>query len=278
MVDHLSSSDDIATCKRRRSVGLVLAFAFLAATGFFVVFSQERLARLSGELVAVRSDLDGTRKQLAETLRPNEARYEANLKVEASQREQESTQLTAEQGAITGLSADLARVTSEMNRKLSKLEEKIHESADLTIYLHPIDMTDSKYLSTVSPLLGELLDKILILRSKSVSFDAANAPSVGFTSSGFAGYILQQVKDIPSADYPESLLKTLAAGSTPQLGDIIQYETGLSMFYLRDRKGSSFVIGMTPAGIAALNPNFDAKQTGVLRTGLYKWPSIQGLR
>lgn len=111
--------------------------------------------------------------------------------------------------------------------------------------------------------------KILHFRDRDLPFSFTNRPEVGFTSPGFAGYILQQLRRVPDGYPPETTLRTLPSVSEPQLGDIIEYETGFALFYLRDRRGSPFVIGMTPMGITALNLDFGARRTGVLRTNLY---------
>ena len=107
------------------------------------------------------------------------------------------------------------------------------------------------------------LSRVLDLQARNTRFSSANKPSVGFNSPGFTGYVLGRVVRGKS-------LKSLAATETPQLGDIIRYENGFDMFLLEDAEGEPFVIGMTPVGIAALEPDFGVPRAGALATGIFQ--------
>jgi hypothetical protein len=51
----------------------------------------------------------------------------------------------------------------------------------------------------------------------------------------------------------------------PRIGDLAFYPSGYVLFYFLDRSDRPFVIGMTPFGIAALEPGF-ATIVGFRRT------------
>jgi hypothetical protein len=54
----------------------------------------------------------------------------------------------------------------------------------------------------------------------------------------------------------ESLREILPRVSQPTVGDVAFYPGGYVLFYLLNKDNKPFVIGMTPSGIVALDPNF----------------------
>jgi hypothetical protein len=126
-----------------------------------------------------------------------------------------------------------------------------------------VTLEDAEKLADSSDRLARLLSRVLDMRSSNTRFSGANKPSVGFNSPGFTGYVLGRVVRGKS-------LKSLPATDTPQLGDIIRYENGFDMFLLQDAEGERFVIGMTPVGIAALEPDFGVPRSGALATGIFQ--------
>jgi hypothetical protein len=268
--------------RRSLIVTAVIAVGIVVLTVSFLGFTYKRLAAYSAQLAAVREDLEASQKKLGEVnvakqsageeleklqteiTRQKQAAAELEAKLHQVQHERDSAQGQLEQQRKEV--ADLTARLSDANAQFERLSAQIQESTDLVRYLHPIDFADAKNLYNTSSVLGELLVKILTFRDRNIPFNFANDPATGFTSPGFAAYVLQQVKHGPPANNVVTSLPTAAA---PQLGDIIQYETGFALFYLVDRRGAPFVIGMTPKGIAALNVDFGVKRMGVLRTGLY---------
>ena len=53
----------------------------------------------------------------------------------------------------------------------------------------------------------------------------------------------------------------LMPATGPTVGSVVFYKTGYTMFYFLDTYQKPFVIGMTPLGIASLEPDF-AEVTG----------------
>ena len=77
-----------------------------------------------------------------------------------------------------------------------------------------------------------------------------------------------------SGAQPESLLSRsrqlytqLEPVDEPGIGDLAFYPAGYALFYFLDHEQNPFVIGMTPAGIVALEPDF-AKVIGYRKSGL----------
>jgi hypothetical protein len=143
------------------------------------------------------------------------------------------------------------------------LKEHIGLSVALSKHLHQVGTEDAEKLADSSDRLSRLLSRVLDMQEKNTRFSSANKPSVGFNSPGFTGYVLGGVIRGKS-------LKSLPETDTPTLGDIIRYENGLDMFLLQDAEGEPFVIGMTPVGIAALEPDFGVPRAGALSTGIFQ--------
>jgi hypothetical protein len=60
------------------------------------------------------------------------------------------------------------------------------------------------------------------------------------------------------------LFDTLPAAGSPEPGDLVFYPSGYVLFWYVDQRNQPFVIGMTPSGIIALEPDF-AQRVGVRR-------------
>jgi hypothetical protein len=241
------------------------------AGGYFVSITHQKIGILSAEIEAVSSQLGLTHKQLAEMS------SQEDQEIAAGQREIQDWAARPKRNPPDIGGGATEERTHPIQSTRDALAGQIRELSNLSLYMHPMDTADAKYLFSVSPPLGMLLENILDSRTKGVSFSPTNTPDTGFDSPGFAEYILNQVRSPPVTAFPDATLKALEKITTPQLGDIIEYETGLDMFLLRDRRGAQFVIGMTRTGIMALNPNY-AKQTIALRTSVYRWSPITGFR
>jgi hypothetical protein len=278
--------------RRTLAITSLIAAGIVLMAAAFLTFTYFTVSDLSRQLVTVRQDLSDSQRELAanraslaemnatrtkseaelavlrdETKKRADdlARVTAQLKEASAARQIAEAELQMQRQQAERLRVELA----ESNRRLEALAGQIQESANLTQHLHPIDFADAKQLYNTAPALGDLLAKILSLRDRNLPFSIANRPEIGFTSPGFAGFVLQELGRIP-AGRPDEALRSLPVGTEPRLGDIVQYETGFALFYLKDHGGSPFVIGMTPRGIAALNVNFNVRRTGILRTDLYR--------
>jgi hypothetical protein len=163
---------------------------------------------------------------------------------------------------------DLARrQTNTLRGALGEVQQQLRKSSDFATHIYPFDWSDVKLLASQSPDLARLL--VTIRARRGIPFDLANRPDKGFSSPGFAAFVLQELGRLPrDVDGSEALSRLPSSRRPPVPGDIVRYETGYAMFYFRDRNGRPFVVGMTPVGIAALRPNFGPKRTEVLRTGL----------
>lgn len=256
--------------RRNRFITVAIALAVMAGAGLFLQFTYHKLESLNVQLQKAGTDLAESQKRLDSVNATRSQAEEQLKKLQADATEQAAliarlnTQLTDQRQQAASLKAQL----EDANKRLDELKGQIQAATDFNRYLHAIDFADAKNLFNTSSALGELLVKILELRDRNLKFDFANRIEVGFTSPGFAGYVLQQLRKVPPGP-ADTALRNLPHTAEPELGDIIQYETGFALFYLKDQRGAPFVIGMTPRGIAALNVDFNVRRTGVLRTNIY---------
>jgi hypothetical protein len=165
---------------------------------------------------------------------------------------------------------ELQSQLKDTEEKLGELTSQLRESASFTQYIHKVNLGTAKYLINQSPALGALLSEILKFQENGLSFGFGNTPDDGFTSPGFADYLLRRVSERYRLRYQG--LANLESANSPDIGDICVYEGGLTMFYLRDERRAPFVIGMTTVGILSLEPNFGVERIRVLRTGLSTRP------
>jgi cell division protein FtsB len=195
------------------------------------------------------------------------SRAVAALRAEAQDHEAKAAVLSAEIDERT-------RTIDELRSQLTSLEASLQETTEITRHVHAIDMVDLKAIySTVPPRVAEVLGAVLELREQKVGWRLnGTTPQQGFDSPSFAAFVLEQHGALSSggaggADLlarSRRLLEELPAAATPQPGDLVFYPSGYALFLFLDQRRQPFVIGMTPSGIVALDPDF-AERVAVRR-------------
>lgn len=215
--------------RQRLSAFATLAITLLLAAGIggLVLYSWLRLEALSRD-IAVQSA----------------ALAEAKTKLQAAQ--QELTQTTAKLQA----SQD----------ELAKAQQAVAEASNYVKHVHPLDWRNEKLLMTHNP--PRLVELLGQAQAQNLHFGLANTPQGGFTSPGFAEYVLTRAG--AHVAYDQLPLRS----GPPHPGDLVRYDAGYTMFYLLDvpPKSEPFVVGMTPIGIASLEVNFGPRLIEVRRT------------
>jgi hypothetical protein len=253
------------------------AVLFLFYTAYSLQSSHARLVQTQAELAERQAELAKTAQATAEA-KALEAKLQSEIASARSDAERANAEKVKLQADVASARSDAERANAEVtrlraevddaNRKLAALVEQIRVSTDYAQHLHPVDWEDAKYLYGTSDRLADLLQRILQLRDRRVPFSLANTVEQGFTSPGFAAYILGQLGIARPGAPLQSTIEGLARTDTPKPGDLVLYRGGFAMFYLEDHQRQPFVIGMTPAGIAALQPNFGVPREEVRRTGI----------
>jgi hypothetical protein len=177
------------------------------------------------------------------------------------------------------LKGSLEDTKAELQKTKKELEEtskRLQDTADMARYMHPIEPIGLKAMFSRYPRQAEALEQILKLKQQGVGWHlGGQTPEVGFDSPSFAAYILKELH-VPGVMIApgDTLLATsrrlyesLPSVTKPKVGDLVFYPAGYVLFYFKDRNGKPYVIGMTPVGIAALDPGF-AKPVGYRKSGL----------
>jgi cell wall-associated NlpC family hydrolase len=160
-----------------------------------------------------------------------------------------------------------SKTIAELQDRLRALEDQLKETTELTRFKHPMDLVDLKAIYSSAPKAAPVLGEILALRDRNVSWLLGGTdPKDGFDSPSFAAYVLQRSGALPAADAAggdrellarsRRLQDTLPSADSPQPGDVVFYPAGYALFWFLDQRRQPFVIGMTPSGIIALEPNF----------------------
>lgn len=151
--------------------------------------------------------------------------------------------------------------SNELENKISELELRLNDATNFVKNVHDIDWGDTKVLASLYPAQSRLLLEILEMKDRGVKWKIDGySVEDGFDSPSFAAYILNQLSlaSIPIKDR-YNISNYLPHTSTPNVGDLIFYETGYTMFYFKDKHDEPFCIGMTPIGIVSLKIDFGPK-------------------
>ena len=166
----------------------------------------------------------------------------------------------------------LFKEKAELQREVDDLRAQIRSGTEILRQSHPITAMDVKY-AFAYPGRGDVLHEVRELKAamsqttQPVQWKLnGRSPQEGFDSPSFAAYVLEQRGLIPSGSTAHlgegvegeqrDLRHMLNPVTAPNVGDVVFYKTGYTMFYFHDMNGRPFVIGMTPLGIASLEVNF----------------------
>lgn len=179
-------------------------------------------------------------------------------------------ELEAKQDQLAAVETKLSateRRLSVTQKQLMQAERQLKATTSLARYAHPVDYRDMKDVANTLPgsAAKTLFDVLLATEDRIPWKFNGRTPSEGFDSPGFAYYMLTDGLSIgtslvtpikPEQSAREHLCGRLRRVSKPLPGDLACYLGGYTMFYFKDSKGEPFVVGMTPKGVVALDPDF----------------------
>lgn len=263
--------------KTRRNTILLTLIPIVVAAGLIAVTTwQVKSAvalKTSAETArehAVR-ERDDAVQQLSETRGQIEA---AQVTVRAVRRELDESQSRLTE-ARTAADAERARA-QEVTERLKDVEKRLKEVGSLAPFAHRIGPEDMKGMYGSNPSrVVDAVNEMLNLKERGTPFNISGKElKDGLNSPMFMAHILSMTDRfrkpgaMPLTEYSSDLFARLRGEAIPQgqlqPGDLVIYETGYTMMYARDYQNRPFVIGMTPAGILPLEPDF-AKQTAWYR-------------
>jgi hypothetical protein len=250
LVDQVEARERSA---RRRTLAFTLVPIIAAA--LLLAYISSKILQYNQELEELRAELEAKQHELAVV----EARLGTTEKKLA---------LTEKQLSAT-------------QKKLTQAEQQLKATTSLARYAHPVDYRDMKDVANTLPSeASSTLFEVLFASEDRIRWKlGGRTPSEGFDSPGFVYYMLtdglrvgtslvDSIKQEESAR--EHLCGKLQRVARPLPGDLACYLGGYTMFYFRDSKGNPFVIGMTPKGVVALDPDFagspDYHFAGISRT------------
>jgi uncharacterized protein YoxC len=247
-------------------IGTVLVTLVLFVVGLVIVYvmttrlaaTYQQLGEADAALTAAKQQLDQVGKDLAAVTAQKQAA------------DQELSTAKAEITQLADTKQQLQQKVTELNEQADNAVKQVQQSTDYKQHLHPLDWTMSKELYSVSDRVAGLLEAILSYSKQGsdhpLKFSLANDPAKGFTSPGFARFILK--KQVPDQDLELGSLPLQT--EAPKNGDIIQYDGGYAMFYFENPSShDNFVVGMTPLGIVAVDRKFGPKELRILRSSDY---------
>ncbi len=151
-----------------------------------------------------------------------------------------------------------------MKVQINALQKQLEKSTDFVSNLHQINWSESKMLFSLFPKQARLLSEIKDMKRGNIKWKIGSInPQKGFDSPSFATYMINKYSKTHVDEKNRYKLKDFIKPiDKPETGDLIFYEWGYSMFYFTDESHQPYCIGMTPAGIVALNINFGPKILG----------------
>jgi hypothetical protein len=219
--------------------------------------TEGQLSVTQSELVATQTTLADTEKELAAT---KEELIAAQERLDQLERELDELAQRSESYRVE--IADLERQKGELVEELRDTNEQLKLATDLNQYRFTgdwpltIKLMASNYMFYGIP--GDFVIELNNLQGVAWKLGGFS-PGEGFDSPSFVAYILDSygLLDAPAIDVRYGLDRVLPVRvGPPQVGDIVFYEAGYTMFYLVDEEGQPFVLGMTPVGVLALEPDF----------------------
>lgn len=209
----------------------------LEKTSQELIGAQNSLVQSRNELEEARSELAQTRSELAAT----------EEKLSSTQEELEAAQTRLE----------------DLRKQLEQISEQLR---DTNLYIEKnveVDLFALKEGPDFGPTpgVGDVLSYVLNLQLSRVRWNPIGfSVEEGFDSPSFAIHVLQEcglyTGPADSETRPWNLAVLGGSIPRPSNGDLVYYlPSGFAMFYY-ELDGRNFVIGMTPVGILAMEPDF----------------------
>lgn len=260
--------DLVATAMRAQRSSLVYtAVATVVIAGLiggFLYYSITKLSSVNEEIALKTVALNDTTLQLTaaqHVLKESGGRLEiVTKKLDDSQAALAASRTALD--AATGQLKDTTAKLDDTQTRLAAAEDQLHQSANVVRHIRALDLGDIKAMASRGGRSSRYLIEVAeASQSPRIRWGLANSTEGGFTSPGFAQFILQRT-GAPNANIDSLPVRQ----GPPHAGDLIRYASGYTMFYFPatyDRQHPEFVIGMTPFGIVSLAPDFGVQRIDV---------------
>jgi hypothetical protein len=242
---------------RRRAVAfslipVILALLLLWYTGYQIQEANRQLVSIQAATQAEQAQRDELKTQLARTQMDLTTTKQTLIDSQQVLSDTQAQLKKAEKDK-----EDLQNQLKDLNNRLDEVSKQLRLATDFSKYEYPGYWEDAlKLIASYYPRQSETLLDIYDLQKAPWKLRGFS-PAEGFDSPSFAAYVLGMknlIKDPASNRY--QLQDVLPPRSKPEVGDVVFYQAGYTMFYFEDGSGNPFVIGMTPLGVLALKPDF----------------------
>lgn len=267
--------DLVATAIRaqRSSLAYTAAATLVIAglVGGFLYYSVTKLSSVNDEIARKTAALNDTTVKLTaaqHVLKQSGGQLEivtkklddsqAGLRKAQAALAASRTELDTATGQLRNTSAKL----DDTQKRLAAAEDQLHQSANVVRHIRALDLGDVKAMASRGGRSSRYLMEVAeASQSRQIRWGLGNSTESGFTSPGFAQFILQRTGAANAA-----IDSLPVRQGPPHAGDLIRYATGYTLFYFPatyDRQHPEFVIGMTPFGIVSLAPDFGVQRIDV---------------
>jgi multidrug efflux pump subunit AcrA (membrane-fusion protein) len=245
-------------------IPVVLAAALLAFTTWQIGQASRQLSIVNTDLTRSQMDLEASQARLQQA-DADLTRSQKDLETSQARLQQAQTdaKLAEDKAATARKEADgLRQQLEDLNKSLNDLTQQMQLARDFDRYKGPSDWIYMlKGFGAKYPRQVALLDTLVGLRDTHWKLGGFSL-NEGFDSPSFAVFVLQHpnvkgsLAHVPAESDRYRLSQVLPSTSSPQVGDLVLYKAGYTMFYFLDEESLPYVVGMTPLGILALRPNF----------------------
>jgi hypothetical protein len=254
-------------------IPIVFAIALIAFSGWQIKTANEELAairedfnKVSLELIETQNQLDSANQELLETQQELDE-TKSQLEQKQTELDDANQQLEEKQQQIIVSNETLEKVQQDLDDAniqlggledlLTEVKKSLEQARTFNDYLFTIDELDLKILASDLPEeVGYILIDMVDMQNYVKWNVSGYSPDDGFDSPSYAAYMINRHFGTDLSNRLYELRIALTSRSQPEVGCLVFYESGYTMFYYESFSGTPFVMGMTPLGILALDPNF----------------------
>ena len=170
-------------------------------------------------------------------------------------------ELRGAQGRIADLHQEIATRDGRIEQARAELRAALIQKR----YVREVDGRDVRAMRRNFPKEADLLAQILDSKESGIEWVVGSSSAAAeHDSPSFVQHVLREqnlkMGYLPLSPDPQEasliLFENLRYEEKPNQGDLVFYRAGFVFFHFHDRRGRPFVIGMTPYGVLALDPEF----------------------
>ncbi|HEX9074250.1 MAG TPA: hypothetical protein VF932_00660 [Anaerolineae bacterium] len=240
----LKQAEDLERSARKRAI--IYTVIPIIAAGVFVLFTGWQIQQANQQLQTINGHLNESQQALS------------SVNTQLGQTKDELNRAQQDLAASKQEAARYRDQAAVLQKQLNDLNEQLRQSSTFKTFLCPFNLSvqEKGTLSRYPQQQGFWQD---VLGSMSFKWNlGGSSPAEGFDSPSFAAYILGRNGKLPgpATEARYRLQQLLPPRDRPQVGDVVFYQYGYTMFYITDLNNRACVVGMTPQGVLSLKLDF----------------------